>query len=86
MSWKKIMIWLRSRFTKAKVVDSSTITKKLFSHVIFVNHKGVLCFQGKNITAEITGVSEWPDEIKAACKVDLSTTVVDIVINPYKIQ
>lgn len=66
------------------VIDSSVVTKKLFVHVVYVNAAGVLCFHGKNVTAEITGVAEWPDEIKTKYNVDKSTTVVDIVINHPK--
>ncbi len=84
MSWRKFKAWIISLFEKPSVIDSSVITKKMFVHVVYINSAGVLCFYGKNITAEITGVSEWPDEIKKACNVDLSTTVVDIVINPIK--
>lgn len=82
MKWNKIKTWLHSLFKKPTVIDSSVITKKLFVHVVFVNPAGILCFHGKNVTAEITGVAEWPEEIKTAYNVDSSTTVVDIVINP----
>lgn len=82
MTWKKFKRWLQALYKRPSIIDSSVITKKLFVHVVYVNAAGVLCFYGKNVIAEITGVSEWPEEIKTAYNVDLSTTVVDIVINP----
>lgn len=65
-----------------RVIDSSSVTKKHFKHVTFVNAKGVLCFQCQNVVGEVVGVSEWTDDLKKSHQVNTNIVVIDILIMP----
>ncbi|MBS1635216.1 MAG: hypothetical protein JST26_04780 [Bacteroidetes bacterium] len=67
-------------FFRNNIIDSSRITCKMYKHITYVNAKGVLCFQTKNIQGEVIGVSEWPNEVKKRFGVNVEVIVLDIII------
>lgn len=76
------VLFFRSFSKKDTVMDSAKITKRLFKHITYVNARGVLCFQSKNVVGEVIGISEWPEEIKRAYHIDSETMVIDVLITP----